>query len=480
MPAGSHAGAMRRTADVPDDTPPLRGSGRPGRLEDLAGAVEDVVAIQRQIDALTGARLVAVERARVAALAAHDALLADESVRLQGATPQRRVELARRATVAEIACALRLTAGTAERLVEDAATLTARSPATLAGLCAGDFSAAHASVIARAIGDLDPQGAAEVSQACLARAGSTTPSAFRRLVRRVRDRVHPEPLALRHERAVMRRAVWVDPGEDGMAWLTAKLPAVSAHAIHDRLTSTATNARRAGDTRTTAQLRADVLVDLLLDDGTAREYAFPASLAATARTVVPRVHVTVPVLTLLDGDGPAHLDGHGPIDPETARRLTARAPSLRRLLTHPESGAVLSVGRERYTVPADLRAWLAVRDETCRFPGCSVPARRCDVDHGQDFARGGRTDADNLAHLCRKHHVLKHETAWRLEHLADGVLSWTSPTGAVYLTEPATRIAGDRELVPPDPPPDLDQLIPPSPPASHLIHSRGSLILNQK
>jgi len=30
-----------------------------------------------------------------------------------------------------------------------------------------------------------------------------------------------------------------------------------------------------------------------------------------------------------------------PVDPDTARTLTALAPSLRRILTHPETGAVL-------------------------------------------------------------------------------------------------------------------------------------------
>ncbi|WP_435735296.1 DUF222 domain-containing protein [Cellulosimicrobium sp. PMB13] len=407
---------------MPDDARPRHRAAHPraGSLEALADAVADVATVQRQIDALTGARTVAIERARMAALAAHDALLADESARVDGATPQRRVELAWRAAVAELACALRLREGVVEGLVDDAATLTHAVPSVLAGLCAGEFSVAHASALARAVADLDPQAATEVAHACLGRAASTTPQAFRRLVRQARDAVHPEPLALRHERAEAKRAVWVDPAEDGMAWLSALLPAVSAHAIHDRLTSTAADARREGDVRTVAQLRADVLVDLALDcsgsggctpahhsacghGGAADQRdacgaggaAVVPSLADLARTIVPRVHVTVPVLTLLGGDAPGHLDGHGPIDADTTRCLTANAPSLRRILTHPETGAVLSVGRDSYTVPADLRAWLTVRDQTCRFPGCTVPAARCDVDHGVDFALGGRTDADN-------------------------------------------------------------------------------------
>ncbi|MGC5169002.1 HNH endonuclease signature motif containing protein, partial [Luteimicrobium sp. DT211] len=96
----------------------------------------------------------------------------------------------------------------------------------------------------------------------------------------------------------------------------------------------------------------------------------------------------------------AYLDGYGPIDDHTATLLTAAAPSLRRLLTHPHTGVVLALGRETYTVPADLRAYLRLRDGTCRFPGCSRAAARCDVDHTTAYVTGGTTDATNLAHLC--------------------------------------------------------------------------------
>ncbi|MBD8078167.1 HNH endonuclease signature motif containing protein [Cellulosimicrobium arenosum] len=435
-------------------TPPV------GSLEALAVAVDEVVGLQRKIDALTAARTVAVEGARLAGLAVHRGLVDDEAARLADASPTRRVELAHRAVVAELACALRVRESVADGLLRDAEVLCHRAGSVLDGLSRGEFSYAHASIVARAVADLDPQAAVDVVAACVGRAGSTTVGAFRRLVRRAREQVHPEPLGQRHEKAVAKRGVWVDQGEDGMAWLSALLPATSAHAICDRLTTSARDARHRGDARTVAQLRADVLVDLALatpdgragDDG-AGGLCEVASLADVARRVTPRVHVTVPVLTLLGGDDAAHLDGHGPIDPDTARRLTASAPSLRRILTHPETGAVLSVGRESYAVPADLRAWLTVRDETCRFPGCTVPARRCDVDHTDSWADGGATGTDNLAHLCRKHHVLKHQTAWGVEHLPDGVLSWTSPTGVVYLTQPGTRPAPDHDLGPPEPPP---------------------------
>jgi hypothetical protein len=120
----------------------------------------------------------------------------------------------------------------------------------------------------------------------------------------------------------------------------------------------------------------------------------------------------------------------------TAMELAAAAPGLIRLLTHPETGAALSLGTARYPNTA-LRTWLRQRDGTCRFPGCARAARRCDIDHTVDYQHGGETAHFNLAHLCPAHHRLKHMTGWTVEQLGQtGIIQWTSPTGKTYRTEP--------------------------------------------
>ena len=63
-----------------------------------------------------------------------------------------------------------------------------------------------------------------------------------------------------------------------------------------------------------------------------------------------------------------------------ARRIAAHG-TWRRLLTDPATGAVLDYGTTRYTPPADLVEHVIARDRTCRFPTCSQPARRCQLDH---------------------------------------------------------------------------------------------------
>ncbi|WP_458041729.1 MULTISPECIES: DUF222 domain-containing protein [Bacteria] len=222
----------------------------------------------------------------------------------------------------------------------------------------------------------------------------------------------------RHRRAVEDRTVWVTDLDDGMAELRAILPAAIAHGVHDRFSEmarTVIDARRhaanpatdAGgcgqaepadslDVRTTDQIRADILGDLLLTAAPTGHDGGPTDLAGIRATV----HITVPVMSLIekritDPYETAFLVGHSPIDPQTACVLTAGAPGWDRILTHPISGQVLAV--DRYRPSEQQRRHLAVRDQHCRFPGCRMPAKRCDVDHTMDHAHGGVTQTATAA-----------------------------------------------------------------------------------
>ncbi|KHL03175.1 HNH endonuclease signature motif containing protein [Sinomonas humi] len=97
------------------------------------------------------------------------------------------------------------------------------------------------------------------------------------------------------------------------------------------------------------------------------------------------------------GSGSAELEGYGPIDAATARRLAALAPNWDRLFTDWDTGAALGVGRTAYRPPQALRRYLAHRDGGCRFPGCTRPAHACEPDHTTEWQDGGTTDPHNLA-----------------------------------------------------------------------------------
>jgi hypothetical protein len=348
-------------------------------------------------------------------------------------SPARRRELVMRSFISEVGCALRLAEGTVGRLICDAQTLTLDLPDTLQALRSGQIAYRHAQILVQHALSLPPDARRGFEQHALPAAEKLTPARFDAGVKALRERLHPESIVVRHEQAAQTRCVFFEADRDGMAWLHHRLAAVDAMAIDDQLDQVARGMRSDEETRTHAQLRADALTEALLVGG-------GASSAIGRAAIVPTVVVTVPVLTLLGrSDDPAELEGFGPIDPETARELAARAPSFIRMLTDPDTGETLSVGRKRYYPSADMRLALRLADVTCRFPGCGRRAPRCELDHCAAWSDGGATTLDNLHHLCSKHHHLKHESNWTVSAGPARRLNWTSPAGRHYSTDPVSR-----------------------------------------
>jgi hypothetical protein len=341
-------------------------------------------------------------------------------------------EMARQLLVAELAAMLRIPGGSAAQLVAESRMLVGDLPETLAALTAGEISYRHAATVVDNAVSLPGVARGEYEVAVLGAARRLNTSRFREAARRTRERHHPESLGTRRLTALEQRSVAAEPARDAMAYLSVYGSAEKIIAIDDRLDRLAAAMRSPEDPRTFAQLKADVFCDLVLKG------EVPGELPTGIR---PQVLVTVPALTLLGlDDEPATLEGFGPIPADLARLLAADAPSFVRLLTHPETGTVLSVGRDRYTIPADMRLFLRARDETCRGVGCGRRAGSSDVDHAHEWAGGGPTSVDNLAHLCRGDHTRKTRLRWTAQHLAGGTIEWTTPFGRTYRTEPSTVI----------------------------------------
>lgn len=354
---------------------------------------------------------------------AHPEVFVDPALRMPHA---QRVEFAQRAAAADLAVRLGMSEAAARAQAFDAQTLRARLPRLWARFRDGEVAVPNARAAADLVRSLPAEASRRFDEALLEIVG-VTPARFRQRARVLRERIHAIPLTERVTIASQTRDVWIEDDVDGMANLGIRMPAVQAHRAFARIDSAARDLGLIdGEQRTLAQRRADVAADILTgDDGAA-----PATRVSVA--------VTVPVMTLLGiSDEPATLDGYGPIDSETARRLAAHAPSFTRLLTHPVSGVVLDLDRTTYRAPADLKRWLEVADQTCRFPGCGRLARHSDLDHTVDFQFGGTTSAANLAHLCRHHHRLKHMTRWEVTRDPEEInrLSWTSPTGHRQIDE---------------------------------------------
>lgn len=195
----------------------------------------------------------------------------------------------------------------------------------------------------------------------------------------------------------------------------------------------------AKDTRTLAQIGADVFADLLLTAAPVIDPTTDQTCPGGLGAIRAHVQITVPLLTLLGrADVGASLDGRTPIDPATARSLAAHAPGWDRVLCHPATGTVLEV--DRYSPTAAQRRFLAARDRHCRAPGCRAPIARCQIDHNHEAQDGGPTHLCNLCHLCVRHHTLKTESEWTVAQDPDGTLRFSSPLGQEHREKLPARV----------------------------------------
>ena len=264
----------------------------------------------------------------------------------------------------------------------------------------------------------------------------------------------PERAEERHQEALRSRQVRLLPGDDGMATLTADLAAEDAFAIYRRLDQLASQSKAEESLRgrdegntdkpTMDARRADALTDVVL--GRDVVLGSTRSEPTTQRwTRVTEAHVIVDAATLAGvSEDPAELAEYGPITAAHARRLCDRDSRWRRLLTD-GVGTLLDVAPQTYRPTQSLARFVETRDMVCRFPGCrrsavarSVPGLRAsgvELDHTIPFP-AGETVPENLAALCKSHHLLKTHGNWRVEQDDDGIIRWTSPGKRQFTTYP--------------------------------------------
>jgi hypothetical protein len=166
-----------------------------------------------------------------------------------------------------------------------------------------------------------------------------------------------------------------------------------------------------GDDRTVGQKRADILRGIF--DNAARDPGSPRMGGAA-----PVVAVHVNAVDLADGKGVGWADGiDAPLSLKTVKQLIC-AGGIQKLIIG-EDGEVLHLGgKERFFSQAQRRA-IAARDETCIIPGCTIPARWCEIHHVIPWQHHGKTDIDNGVLLCWYHHHSIDTSGWQIR-IVDG------------------------------------------------------------
>ena len=355
------------------------------------------------------------------------------------------------------------------RLATIALSLSQDLPHTLAALGEGLLVERRAELVARLTSHLDPDQRAEVDAEVIGGAGAAVRTwGDRELEQRIRacaDRIDAAAAVARARTAESERRVTLRPIPDTMAIVSAVLPVREAVAVHAALTRAADRAKGEGDDRSRGQVMADTLVDRVVRSvpaTTASGEAPPDQPADGPADGPVEVQIVITDRALLAGaDTPAHIPGYGPVPAGWARELLTRsladdviaagspprpgAPPphrthdrakvwLRRLYTHPHTGALVAMESKRRLFPPGLRRLIIARDGTCRTPWCDAPIRH--VDHVRAHRTGGTTSVSNGQGLCVRCNLVKEQAGWHARVTDPGHSSGSEQPHAVTLTTP--------------------------------------------
>ena len=333
---------------------------------------------------------------------------------------------------------LNLTAVAAERRVRHALRTAADGPEGTdastglgglhAAMASGRLDAYRAQVVAAELEECPPEVASTVVASLEGWFGVEDSARLRRRARRLLARISPDLLRQRAQRARSESSLrrWVEePGVD--TWL-GTFPSEEACRAWAAIDELAQRYLADGTCERVDRARAKALTDLVTGQA----------------TVDVQVVLTVPAATAGPDDGLVEVAAPGTAEPVLVDRgWLAQAGRARVAACDPVTGALVDVGESlatgAYRPGKSLAALVRARDGRCRFPGCHVAARFCDLDHVTPWPTGPTT-ATNLACLCRRHHRVKQRPGWTATLHANGSITWTDPTGRTRVTHPVDHL----------------------------------------
>jgi hypothetical protein len=328
----------------------------------------------------------------------------------------------------EIAAALHITRPVADHLVNVCRRLSRTLPVTARALAEGRISEAQAIVISDETGPLTAELAGQVEDRLIPNAQFQTVGQFRAAVRKLVAALDPEGFAARHAQQKTQSDVTVQDYGDGVSGLVATMTTPDAAIVKTAVDAWADQHRTLMPESPVAERRCAALVDW------ARTYlAGPGVPTRHGHRVNIDVIIDLPTLLGL-AEHPGEIPGYGIIPAGLARELAADG-TWRPLVTDPQTGHLIDCGRTRYRPTQQLTDYLLARERVSAFPGSTIPAARCDIDHAQPYPHGG-TDRDNLGPFDRRAHRAKTHGDWTAHRTPDGTTHWTSPTGHTYQNRP--------------------------------------------
>ncbi|VEG51471.1 protein of uncharacterised function DUF222 [Mycolicibacterium aurum] len=403
---------------------------------------------------------------------------------------------------AQVSCALSVASGKAVGLLNLAVTLRDRLPKVGARFMAGQISPAMITTIAWRTFLVKQSALSAIDSEIADRAPSWGQLSDKKLESAIDvwiDRHDPD--AVRRTRNAMRgRYFSVGDRNDAATGTTSvhgRLSNTDAALVHERL-AVMIAGPCPDDPRTMDQRRGDA-VGAALGAGsfflacTCPNPHCPAKID-DGRATSFVIHV-IAEQDSLDADPDPQLHGEDRArtpEPEVApdprpepqrRRKSAVIPALNGAIVPAPLLAELIIGGARirlvkpgnldtepgYRPSAALQRFVTTRDLTCRFPGCTRPAEKADIDHTVPWPTG-LTHPANVKCYCREHHLVKtFVPGWSDRQYPDGTVTVTTAAGLTYTTKPLTTLLFPSWNTSTPPPPASPTPPAPPHPGRHLM-----------
>lgn len=486
---GSRGGAAR-VSDVPD-----------GPLSPIEAAMDALTLVR------TGeAGLLAAAWAFVQDVAARDAADLDDPQAWDSAGPiaGEGTPVVFAGVEEEFGAPLGMSARGADRLLSDAAELAVRLPRVWARVGQGTLDPKRARFLAKNTQNLTAEAAAWVDAYAETIIDKLSFTRIQRLTEEAQIRFGDYPTD--DEAETLHHVTITPQPARGLSTVTMCLDSDDAHRLDQSLTHLAAHLKTLGDTSPLDTRRAkaagllaspqqclDLLATtpdqantthahhdptdprLLATRGSLPTVQLIVRIDATTLTTLNTTGDTVDTSAVAPGrgtDGAVAGGGVGPGGHPVARtdRLGAQALDvIRRWIGHHQVivkpildlGATTTRGIDAYEIPASLRTTITETHPTCVFPWCQCRSDICDLDHitpynhtpprnpgdppGGPPTRLPQTRYENLAPLCRKHHLMKTHRGWTYhrEENTDPktgqthtTYHWTSPQGHHFTINP--------------------------------------------
>jgi len=285
----------------------------------------------------------------------------------------------------------------------------------------GSLSVDAAAAIQRGLGSSDAGPLIETA------AAMNADELFKR-ARDLRDERDAEAVARREKEQRDLRSFRYSTREDGMVRGSFLLDAVDG-ALVTAAFDAVLSPRRGGPRFVDPDQRAADAS--LLDDPRSTEQVAADALVAMVRLAVDADPGTLfgarrpAVRLVLSASSATREDSGERVSMATAERFICDAGTVGVMFD--TDGQVVNVGRTQRLFTERQRTGLAVRDGGCRFPGCDRPPSWCEAHHLNQWAHGGGTDIADGILLCRRHHLLVHNSGWQISR--DGAEYSITPPG---------------------------------------------------